>query len=102
MKIEIYNTNNTFELKDSLEIVPENFEKFQKLISSLSWGDYARKHYQPYVVDKEKAMDMKLDLIAISRILDDVETKDFFDNLLTANNAQDIKNFLQYYINMER
>lgn len=102
MKIEIYNTNDTFELKDSLEIVPENFEKFYNLIYSLSYGDYARKHYQPYVVDKEKAIDMKLNLFAISHILDDDETKDFFDNLLTANNAQHIKNFLQYYIDMER
>lgn len=102
MKIEIYNTNNTFELKDSLEIVPENFEKFQELISSLSWGDYARKHYQSYIVDKEKVIDLKLDNVVISRIEDASETKDFFDILLASNSTQDINDFTQYYIPMER
>lgn len=42
MKIEIYNTNQTFKLVESYELSLNEFESFKELIFRLAWGDYAK------------------------------------------------------------
>lgn len=103
MKIEIYNTKQTFKLVESYELSSNEFESFKELIFRLAWGDYAKSGlHTAYVIDKEKNIDCKLDAVMLSRVVDDEEEQELFDMLLEAKNNQPIQEFSTYYLKLER
>lgn len=103
MKIEIYNTNETFKLVESYELSSNKFEGFKELIFRLTWGDYAKGGlHTAYVIDKEKNIDYKLDAVMLSRVVDDGDEQKLFDMLLEAKSNQSIQEFSTYYLELER
>lgn len=103
MKIEIYNTKETFKLVESYELSSNEFENFKELIFRLAWGDYAKSGlYTAYAINKEKNIDCKLDGVMLSRVVDNEDEQELFDMLLEAESNQSIQEFSIYYLELER
>ncbi|MCO4669967.1 hypothetical protein Si026_01860 [Streptococcus infantarius subsp. infantarius] len=103
MKIEIYNTKQTFKLVESYELSSNEFESFKELIFRLAWGDYAKSGlHTAYAIDKEKNIDCKLDAVMLSGVVDDEDERGLFDMLLKAESNQSIQEFSTYYLELER